>query len=182
MLCVCVVRREKRLLHVITQKPHSSADLHIGSPLVAIESEILCFDYNLWSTSAPLIALYPADHNACNERVTGHLSPRFPHAIPTKTRCKFFSEFVCKLVLLAWFSCMMLQFRFPLGPCVMKSCCDVSICIGRGLLYMEVLLPPLPFWFEYWGLAWNFSHSIYYRRLIYLVRGWNSPPKVRFNY
>jgi hypothetical protein len=71
---------------VITQKPHSSADLHIGSPLVAIESEILCFDYNLWPTSAPLIALYPADHNACNERVTGHLSPRFPHAANKNTR------------------------------------------------------------------------------------------------
>lgn len=58
---VVVCGAAQKATAMITQKPHSGTDLHIGSPSAAIESEILCFDYNLWPTSAaPLIALNPA--------------------------------------------------------------------------------------------------------------------------
>jgi hypothetical protein len=129
---------------VITQKPHSSADLHIGSPSVAIESEILCFDYNLWPTSAPLIALYPADHNACNERVTGHLSPSFPHTHTcyalTKTEAIFSwnlyaNSSFCGVIFLHDAAILF----SILSPCVMKSGRDVSICRAGAALYGSVI-------------------------------------------
>lgn len=110
MAVVVVCGAAQKATAMITQKPHSGTDLHIGSPSAAIESEILCFDYNLWPTSAaPLIALNPAPiiMRAMNAWLVISLPPHTSRSPLTKTRDQFFSRraFVCKLGLSAWFCC-----------------------------------------------------------------------------